>query len=267
MNNKGPYLLDSHCHMDFQEFDADRTSTLERCFDLGMKAMVVPGVSTKQWERLRLLCEKAFKRSPKLYFACGIHPWWSENPPAIDSLTFEQHLNHPLCVAIGECGLDFYKPIDKTKQLQVFEQQIKLSVDTGMPLVIHSVKAHNEIDAILARYTPTAGGVIHGFSGSLQQAQNYWERGFYLGVGGTITYERAQKTRKAVAEMPLESLLLETDSPAMPLQGHQGERNSPERIIDIAHCLAELRQESVETITRQTCINAETLFHLEHGNG
>ncbi|WP_439135848.1 TatD family hydrolase, partial [Pseudomaricurvus sp.] len=114
----------------------------------------------------------------------------------------------------------------------------------------------------LSHYQPSAGGVIHGFSGSIEQAQQYWRLGFYLGVGGTITYERAKKTRRAIAGMPLESLLLETDAPDMPLDGFQGQPNTPLRLPRIAQCLAELRKAPLADIQKQTAQNTRTLFSL-----
>jgi len=114
--------------------------------------------------------------------------------------------------------------------------------------------------ALLSRYRPRAGGVLHGFSGSRQQAQQFWALGFYLGIGGTISYERAQKTRRAVATLPLEALLLETDSPSMPLAGYQGERNEPARLIEVLQQLAALRQQPVEALTAGLEANVERLF-------
>ncbi|RYZ90248.1 MAG: TatD family deoxyribonuclease, partial [Moraxellaceae bacterium] len=134
--------------------------------------------------------------------------------------------------------------------------------DIAMPLIIHCRKAHNELLQQLKHYHFEAGGVIHGFSGSYDMAMQYWSMGFRLGIGGTITYERANKTRQAVKRLPLESLVLETDAPDMPLHGKQGEPNSPVNIIAIAQMLANLRGESLEIIAAQTTLNAQQLFKI-----
>ncbi len=124
------------------------------------------------------------------------------------------------------------------------------------------LQPQNETLQLLARLKPAGGGVIHGFTGSLDLARQYWALGFYLGVGGSITYPRANKTRQALASMPLESLLLETDAPDMPLNGFQGTPNSPLKIVNIAQALAALRTETIEDIARQTTENAHQLFNL-----
>lgn len=139
---------------------------------------------------------------------------------------------------------------------------LQLAIEFNKPVILHSVRAHHYLLPILKKYRPQRGGVIHAFSGSYETAKQYWDAGFYLGIGGTISYERAAKTRAAVQQMPLESLVLETDAPDMPLQGTQGQRNSPEKLLEIAHCLAALRAQSVEQIAQQTSANTWKLFGI-----
>jgi TatD DNase family protein len=254
-------MVDSHCHFDFTEFDTDRDSLWQQCQQSGIGGLIVPGVSPDQWSKAQQLSENL----KGIYFAVGLHPWWLEKTN-IDKIFFERlstYLDDPRCVALGECGLDSVIDTSMPQQLEVFEQQIALACDVRKPLIIHARKTHSETLSLLKRYLPQQGGVIHGFSGSLEIAQAYWNLGFYLGVGGTISYERANKTREAIKQMPLESLLLETDAPDMPLQGRQGERNSPAYLQDIAQTLADLKKLPVADIVRQTTDNTCCLFSIE----
>lgn len=264
-------LFDSHCHFDFPEFDADREQIWAGCRMLGIEQLMIPGVSPDQWAR----AEKIAQQLPGIYFSAGVHPWFIEHTwPHIKTSEFSaadaQQLRKQLvpwlaqsrCRALGECGLDGAIELPLDLQLAVLECQICIARDFNKPLILHCRKANNELLQLLAREPLSAGGVIHAFSGSLEMAQQYWKHGFYLGIGGTITYERAAKTRAAVAAMPIESLLLETDAPDMPLAGYQGQRNSPEKLLRVAECLADLRGENLEHVALQTTTNAERLFKL-----
>ncbi len=149
-----------------------------------------------------------------------------------------------------------------SSQQVFFEQQIQLAIAYDKPLILHVHRSHNEVYRLLKNYKPSAGGVVHGFTGSYQQAKAYWELGFFIGVGGSITYPRAKKTRHAISHMPLEALVLETDAPYMPLHGFQGEHNSPLHLFNIKNCLVELRDETPELIENCLQKNTEILFNL-----
>lgn len=252
-----PYsLIDSHCHFDFEPLN--NAALWQRCQTQGIAHLLIPGVASKQWPQARETC----KRHPGTVYSAGIHPWWldSETDNACDLLRDE--LKHPLCVAIGETGLDHAIDASIDRQLNFLERHLKLAEELDKPLILHCVKAHNTLIRQLKKHRFNAGGVIHAFSGSLELALSYWEMGFYLGVGGTITYPRAKNTRETFAQLPLESLLLETDAPDMPLYGRQGAANSPLFLTEIARCLAQLRNESFETIAAATTANAKTLFNF-----
>ncbi len=264
------HYFDSHCHFDFDAFESDRAEVWQRCNDAGIDQLLIPGVTPGQWSH----AAQVTREYEGLYYAVGLHPWWLQEVFGLKRLgsrqlddMSEQLINAARdkgCVAIGECGLDL---IHDASSQQVQEQVLAMHLDVAqkleLPIVIHSVKAHNPLIRLLKNYPLERGGVIHAFSGSLEMGQEYWDLGFYLGIGGTITYERAQKTRSAVEQMPLETLLLETDAPDMPVCGHQGERNSPERLPEIARVLAEVRNQSVEEIAAQTTANSRTLFGLD----
>jgi TatD DNase family protein len=264
-------LIDSHCHFDFDEFDDKREDTLKACLSAGVNALIIPGVDIDQWARV---CELTRRFEQQVFGGVGLHPWWIEKfiadnqgqannqiAATLESLIIQQ-CEQVHCVAIGECGLDGSISCSMARQQPLFETQIEIACERSLPMIVHAHKAHNQVLRLLSQYRPEAGGVIHGFSGSYELAQQYWKLGFRLGVGGVITYERAQKTRAAIGSMPLESLLLETDAPDMPLNGLQGQPNSPVQLPAIARCLAELKNISVAEVGAATYKNTLELFKL-----
>ncbi len=257
-------MIDSHCHFDFEVFDHQRERMLSQCVDADIEGIIVPGIEPAQWQKLHLL--SATQGSDcQLWTACGVHPWWLPDAEPVNtdySFLLEQQIAQPQVVAIGECGLDGSIATPIAHQLLWFEWHLRRACDFQLPLIVHAHRAHNDVLRVLSRYRPTAGGVIHGFSGSTEMAQQYWQLGFYIGVGGTITYERATKTRRAVSQMPLESLLLETDAPDMPLQGFQGQANSPLHLPKVAQTLAQLRHEPLQDVKQVTRASTRQLFRL-----
>lgn len=261
-------FFDSHCHFDFARFDEDRMQVWQRALALGVKGLLIPGVEPAQWP----VAHKLSHELPDCYFAVGIHPWWigklATDPLALQFYAFqmsrlmdEERISGRMrCVAIGETGLDKNIATPMAQQRDLLDWHIELANQFQRPLIVHSVKAHNELIAQCKKRKPLYGGVVHGFSGSYETAMQYINMGFYIGAGGTISYARAQKTRTAFARIPLEFVLLETDAPDMPLNGQQGQRNSPENIPRIAQFLAGLRGETVETIATVVWENNRRLF-------
>lgn len=260
-------FFDSHCHFDFADFDYDRDSVWHECLAKGICNLIIPGVSPKQWNSAVALAN----HYDGIYCAAGLHPWWAEQELGSGELAnylselkeeIVLALGNAKCVAIGECGLDASIDFPMDIQQKIFDTHVQIAHEKKMPLIIHCRKAHNDVLQRLKSYDLPAGGVIHGFSGSYEMANQYWAMGFRLGIGGTITYERAHKTREAARQLPLEAILLETDSPDMPLQGKQGARNSPVYLAQIANALADLRPESLAEIAKQTALNAQSLFKI-----
>lgn len=254
-------LFDSHCHFDFPQFDLRRHSLWKYCNQLGVTRLLIPGVSPEQWEVARQLCQKY----SGIYMAVGLHPWWIKelscgcmDKQQLNNL--RQCLVEDWCLAVGECGLDKLISTPFNHQLEIFIQHMAIAQEFEKPLIIHARKTHNDVLKLISDFHFSAGGVIHGFSGSLELALDYWSKGFYIGVGGIITYERASKTRRAVAELPIEAIVLETDAPDMPLSGYQGEDNAPSKLVQIAKTLAQLRNENFEIIAHQTTENCLKLF-------
>ncbi len=253
-------LIDSHCHFDFPEFEQTRASQWQACQALGLKALLMPGVSVDQWPKLKALCVAL----PGLVYGVGVHPWWLTRCTVGNELgaLASPFVKDDACVAIGECGLDAKIDAPMNEQIALLEQHLQLASDLLMPLIVHVRAAHRELQASLKRFRLPAGGVIHAYTGSLQQAEVYLKLGFHLGVGGAISYERAKKTRHTFSVLPLESMVLETDAPDMPLEGFQGQPNHPAQLLRVAKTLASLRPENLDAICEQTTYNSRLLFGL-----
>jgi TatD DNase family protein len=251
-------LIDSHSHFDVAEFDADRDAVLARARAAGVTRQIVPAITTAGFEHLRALCAHA----SGLYPAYGLHPLFlaEHKPEHIGELARWIQREKP--VALGECGLDFYvEALDVDAQRSYFQQQLELAREFDLPLILHARRAVEEVTVAIRR-VGNLRGVVHSFSGSVEQAQQLWKLGFCIGLGGPITYPRAHRLHKIIAMMPLEFLLLETDSPDQPLHGHQGMRNEPALLAQVCASVAKLRGVAPEEIAAVTTRNAERLFKI-----
>lgn len=256
-------LTDSHCHFDFAAFGGSnqqvRAQHWQQAKVQGVHRLVIPGVEPAQWSRLPKLC----RTHAGLYYALGLHPWWlaaaPENWQGLLAASLARAHTDKHCVAVGEIGLDKQLSLPLEQQEAAFIAQLKLAGDYQLPVILHSVGMHDRVLKWLRRY-PVVGGVVHGFSGSAQQAQAFWKLGIYIGVGGTITYERATKTRHAIASLPLAALVLETDAPDMPLFGFQGQNNHPYQLPLVLSALATLRQDDEAQLAIQLEYNVSQLF-------
>ncbi len=254
-------FIDSHCHIDFPEFDHDREALLERARSLGVTVLIVPGVEPAQWPQI----QQQSAQWPGLYWAAGLHPWWLNKIGATTPVALAEQLmlymGQSGCVAVGECGLDAGINMPMEQQIAWLMCQLEVAKQCHKPVILHCYKSHNSLLDCLRKVSGLSG-VLHGFSGSKELAEQYWRLNIALGVGGTITYPRANKTRQTVAALPREALVLETDAPSMPLMGAQGRRNSPEAIPIIAACLAQLRGETLADVAAYTCANAARIFRI-----
>lgn len=250
-------LFDSHCHLDASEFDHDRAAVIERARTAGVSSQVVPAVTAASWPKLRDVCTLA----PGLHAAYGLHPMFlaEHRPEHLQQLGDWLQRESPC--AIGECGLDFYvEGLDPDSQRYYFQGQLQLARTFDLPLIVHARRA---VDEVILRIRRVGGlrGVVHSFSGSTEQARQLWELGFMIGLGGPLTYTRANRLRSLVTQMPLEYLLLETDAPDQPDADIRGQRNEPARLTRILATVAELRQQPAEEIAAQTTANARRLFN------
>jgi len=250
-------LIDTHCHLDFERM-GEIDTVLSTSLRANVSAFVIPSVNHTNWQRVLTLS----LQYPSIYCALGIHPYFIESDNYLEQLESVATLNRSNIVAIGEIGLDGTIECPMTTQLEVLKPQLALAKKLNLPVICHAHKAYDVLLKQLRLYQLSRGGVIHGFSGSLVQAREFLKLGFYLGVGGVITYERAQKTRQVFSQLPLASLLLETDSPDMPLSGQQGLVNHPKNIPLIASELALLLQRPVADVERITSENARRLFEI-----
>jgi TatD DNase family protein len=252
-------MFDTHCHLDVAEFDADRQAVLARARANGVTAIVVPGVSAPGWDFLWRFCAS----EPGLYPAFGLHPVYLEQHAAADVAMLETLLADRRPVAVGEIGLDYFvTTLDRERQQALFEAQLALARDAGLPVILHVRKAHDAVLAALRRIR-VRGGIAHAYNGSLQQAQQYIDLGFKLGFGGMLTYERSRRLRELAQALPVESIVLETDAPDLTVAQHRGMRNSPEYLPHCLAALAEVRGETREALARQTSANARAVLGLD----
>lgn len=251
-------FVDAHCHFDFPAFDGHRHSVLERARHDGLTALVIPGVKSATWQRVRETADQF----GDVYYCLGLHPWFVSEHQQSDLEELERALSsqRPVkCIALGECGLDRVHG-DLEQQYPWFEAQVDIAARTGIPLVIHSVKTHDEVYAILRRRQPSGSVLVHGFSGSYEQAVKLIDLGCFIGIGGVITHPRARKTRSTVARLPLDALVLETDAPDMPPEGVSKGRNSPAYLHGIFDALAGLRREAQEELEQSLLKNVRALY-------
>ena len=254
-------FIDTHCHFDFPPFTGDEEHSIAKAADAGVQAIIVPSVEAAYFSRVLDLST----HHPALYAALGLHP-----------IVIERHRNEDIerldeivqtagdkLVAIGEIGLDLYREHPHFERQQtILDAQLRLAKRHDLPVILHSRRTHDKLAMHLKRIDLPRKGVVHGFSGSLQQAQRFIELGYKIGVGGTITYPRASKTRDVMAQLPLSALLLETDAPDMPLNGFQGQPNRPEQAARVFATLCELRKETEEAIAGALLENTRSVFGI-----
>jgi TatD DNase family protein len=257
-------LIDTHCHLDFPTFDGWRDQVIERARRAGVGAIVVPGVSARYWARVLELCGSATD-AVHLYPALGMHPYFMQEHRSehLSLLKRQVEKYRERLVAIGEIGLDFQlEHYDETAQTELLVEQLKIAKAAELPVLLHVRKAHDQVLKQLRRLNLPRGGIVHAFSGSEQQAQEYVKLGFKLGFGGAVTYERATKLRRFAQQFPLGWIVLETDAPDMPLSGWRDQPNEPFKVAEVAQTLTDLRQIELNDLIAQTADNACALLSL-----
>ena len=251
-------FADAHCHLDFDVFDSDRKALISKCASADIALLIVPGVARDNWDSvINLSDDFSF-----VYPCIGLHPYFLKKHKDADLAVLESMLlKCKQIVAVGEIGLDATVD-DLDRQVYFLERQIDLANRFHLPVVLHSRNTHNLLIELLKRKPILRGGLLHGFSGSAEQAKTFWSKGIYLGVGGVISYERARKTKRAFSEVPLDSVVLETDSPDMPIFGNQGCRNTPLSIPLVYKEFCALRTENKADIYKQLWLNVVKLFGI-----
>ena len=262
--------IDSHCHLDAQEFDADRDTVRQRARQAGVATCVIPAVEASNFDTVRLLAHQHGD-----VYALGIHPMYTPQATETDLLVLDEqltlHRSDPRLVAVGEIGLDGFVPgLDMARQQWFYKAQLALAKKHDLPVILH---VRRSADLLLKglRQTSVKGGIAHAFNGSLQQAQMFVALGFKLGFGGALTYERALQLRRLATALPLDALVLETDSPDIPphwmyvnaeqrATGVAQGRNTPDQVPRIAQVLADLRGVTLAQVQQATTRNVQQVL-------
>lgn len=254
-------LIDSHTHLDFPDFDADRAELLARCRALGVEKLVVLGVHQGNWQRLWDLVQS----DAGLYAAFGLHPVYLDQhrPEHLAELHdwLQRLAGHPQLCAVGEFGLDYFlERLDRQRQQALFEAQLGLAAEFELPALLHVRRAHAATIATLKRFRLRRAGIIHAFAGSHEEAREYLKLGFKLGLGGAPTWPQAKRLHKVLGQLPLDAVVLETDAPDMAPAMHPNRRNSPEYLPEICAELARLMGVSADRLAAASSRNAAELF-------
>ena len=252
-------IFDTHAHYDDAQFDADREALLSAMPENGVGLILDPGCDPESSRAAIALAEQY----PHVYAAVGYHPENCAPYTDADLDILRRLAQHPKVVAIGEIGLDYYWEQNPPKEFQqaVFRAQLALARELDLPVIVHDRDAHADCLAIVKEF-PEVRGVFHCYSGSVEMARELWELGWYLGLDGPVTYKNARRTVEVAAEVPLERLLLETDSPYMAPVPKRGTRNDSRNIRCIAEKIAEIRNMTADAIIRVSAENGRRLFGI-----
>jgi TatD DNase family protein len=255
-------IIDTHCHLDDPRYEADLEEVLYRAEDAGVNGYIIPGADPETLERAVWIAQKY----ERVYFAVGVHPY---DAASYRRGELERYLSHPKCVAVGECGLDYYRlpedepSIIEEKQLQkaVFLDQINLAKEYRKPLIVHIRDASADSLSMLQEHAGERGGVLHCYNAD-ESLLKLSERSFYYGIGGVVTFKNARKLINVLPKIPMERILIETDAPYLTPHPHRGKRNEPAYCTLIAQKVAQLRDISCEEIEKITTENARNLFGI-----
>jgi len=248
-------FIDSHCHLDFPVFNDDLDDVLVQANKVGVNEFLVPATTYQSWDAVYNLNQKY----TSIRVAYGMHPYFLDKQKESDLDLLEEYAVVHNAIAIGEIGLDYWPgSVDVEKQESFLLKQLDIAQNLKLPIVLHARKSYDRLFSLLKKYQ-LHGGVVHAFAGSQVQAKRFIDLGFVIGIGGTVTYQRAQKVKKLLMSLADEEFILETDSPDMPLSGYQGQRNTPARIIEVAKVISDLRKQSLGHIA---CSNRRNILNV-----
>jgi TatD DNase family protein len=253
-------LIDTHCHLNFKIYDQDRLDVISNAKKAGVKKFIVPGV--EYYSNIKSI-ELSTQFPEVIYPAIGFHPYETSNNP--DVYILEKLLTKQI-TAIGECGLDYHIYGDepafgkKSTQITLFQDQLKIALKYNLPVIIHCRDAFADIFNVLDSLPQMPQGVIHCFSGGLQDVRMANQRNLFIGIDGNITFSK--HLQQIIPEIPLNYLLLETDSPNLTPIPHRGIRNEPKHLIDSAKFISKLLKIDLDSLKKQTSLNAFSLFHF-----
>jgi len=254
-------IIDTHVHLDDERYREDFEEVMMRAKDSGVNGFIIPGAHPSTLNRAIELCEQ----HDNIYFAVGVHPYDLEG---LEDLDFEQYASHPKCVAIGECGMDYFrlegsdeeKIAEKKRQEEAFRAQIRMAKKVKKPLIVHIRDAsHDSKMILLSEGAGEVGGVLHCYNAD-DELLSLANEGFYFGIGGVLTFSNAKKLVNVLSKIPKEKLLIETDGPYLTPHPHRGQRNEPSYTKLVAQKMSDLLELSLEEIESLTSRNAKVLF-------
>jgi TatD DNase family protein len=253
-------LIDSHAHLDMEQFDTDRDEVIQRALSANVKQVVTVGIDVSS----SLKAVSLTQNYPSVFAAVGIHPHNADVTDKKDLKQIETICTEKKVVAIGEIGLDFYRNLSsRYNQRTRFKQQLDIAMRCNLPVVVHDREAHEEVWEILSSFKGDGlQGVIHCFSGDIDLAEACIEMGYFISIPGTVTFPNASMIHEVVAKIPLDTMLLETDSPFLSPIPYRGKRNEPSRVINTAQKVADIKGMALEVVATQTSNNARRLFAL-----
>ncbi|MHA6767236.1 TatD family hydrolase [Sphingobium ummariense] len=252
-------LIDSHCHLNYKGLVEDQQNVLERARDAGIDMMLNIATRENEWDAVLATAE----RERDVWATVGIHPHEADEHPHVDTAKLVERAAHPRVIGIGETGLDYYYDhSDRARQQASFRAHIAAARQTGLPLIVHTRDAEEDTLAIMRDEMGKGAypGVIHCFTASGAFADAALELGFYISISGIVTFKNAKDLQETAARLPLDRLLVETDSPFLAPVPHRGKPCEPAFVADTARFLAQLRGESVEVLAEATSGNFNTLF-------
>jgi TatD DNase family protein len=268
-----PNLVDSHCHLDVEQFDSDRDAVVARASTAEVGLIIVPGIKLETMHQPLELAEA----TPSVYAAVGVHPTSCQDFDQAGIEELRRLAQHSKVVAIGEIGLDYYwDTVEADQQRFALNAQLSLAAELGLPVIIHSRDSNEDLAAILAAWVTSDEvrrsplnerpfkGVLHAFSGDLALAQEAYSWGFALSLGGPVTFKNARRLHSLVPELRLDHLMLETDAPYLTPHPYRGKRNEPAYISQICDAIAALRSQTSEEIAAETTQTALRFFGLEN---
>ena len=255
-------IVDTHCHLDDERYNDDLEAVLENARQKGVEKFIIPGADPKSLKRAVEIAEQ-YK---SVYFAVGVHPYDAEN---YDRTMLEKFVKHPKCVAIGECGLDYFRlpeseeeaEAEKKLQKEIFTDQILWAKELKKPLIVHIRESSADCLELLEKYAGGEGGVLHCYNAN-ESLLKLADRNFYYGIGGVLTFKNAKKLINVYPKIPLDRLLIETDAPYLTPHPHRGERNEPSFTTFVADKMAELSMLSTIEMEELTTQNSARLFGI-----
>jgi len=255
-------IVDTHCHLDDERYRDDLERVLQRAKEKGVEKFIIPGADPKTLERAVEIAQKY----ENVYFAVGVHPYDATN---YDRNHLKRFAEHPKCVAVGECGLDYFRlpetqeevEVEKALQKKVFIDQILLAKELQKPLIVHIRESSADCLELLEAYAGKEGGVLHCYNAD-ESLLKLAKRNFYYGIGGVLTFKNARKLIHVYPKIPLEKLLIETDAPYLTPHPHRGERNEPSFSTYVAEKMSELSGLPLQEIEDVTTQNARKLFGI-----